>query len=227
MNAFVTDQNFEVRLRQAVSLAWQIFCRKVGGGLLPINKEASMQLQYAYILKQLLPLTLQHKGESADLELETSLKTSRGTNNVDVLLRGESAAGLVCIAIEMKCYRTYAASGGTRGAHDIFMKDVYEDLAVLEDYISLGHASRGVALVMNDLQRFVNPKVRSGKCWAYDISDGYTFPGGKIAVPIGGKNISIDLQRSYRFAWEKFGSMWFTEIEGARPSSSDGELQYN
>lgn len=107
------------------------------------------------------------------------------------------------------------------------MKDVYEDLAVLEDYICLGHASRGVALVMNDLQRFVNPKVRSGKCWAYDISDGYTFPGGEIAVPIGGKNISIDLQRSYRFTWEKFGSMWFTEIEGARPSASDGEFQYS
>lgn len=217
MSAFVTEQNFEVRLRQAVSLAWQIFSRKVGGGLIPINKEASMQLQYAYVLKQLLPLMLQHKGESADLELETGLKTRRGMNNVDVLVRGESAAGIVQIAIEMKCYRTFAASGGTRGAHDIFMKDVYEDLAVLEDYALLGHASRGVALVMNDLERFVNPKVKGGKCWAYDISDGYTFPGGRITVPIGGKDIAVELQKSYTFTWEKFGSMWFSEIEGVQP----------
>lgn len=210
----MTEQDFEVRLRQAVSLAWQIFSRKVGGGLIPINKEASMQLQYAYVLKQLLPLMLQHKGESADLELETGLKMSRGINNVDVLVRGESAAGIVQIAIEMKCYRTFAASGGTRGAHDIFMKDVYEDLAVLEDYIFLGHASRGVALIMSDLERFVNPKVKGGKCWAYDISDRYTFPGGRIDVPIGGKEVTVNLQKSYTFNWERFGSMWFSEIEG-------------
>lgn len=176
-----------------------------------------MQLQYAYVLKQLLPLMLQHKGESADLELETGLKTRQGMNNVDVLVRGESAAGVVQIAIEMKCYRTFAASGGTRGAHDIFMKDVYEDLAVLEDYALLGHASRGVALVMNDLERFVNPKVKGGKCWAYDISNGYTFPGGRITVPIGGKDIAVELQKSYTFTWEKFGSMWFSEIEGVQP----------
>ncbi|WP_322405514.1 hypothetical protein [Massilia luteola] len=179
-----------------------------------------MQLQYAYVLKQLLPLTLQHKGESADIELETGLRTSRGMNNVDVLVRGESEAGAVQIAIEMKCYRKFAASGGTRGAHDIFMKDVYEDLAVLEDYILLGHASRGVALVMNDLERFVSPKVKGGKCWAYDISHGYTFPGGKIAVPIGGKSVAVDLQKTYTFIWEKFGSMWFSEIEGAQPALS-------
>jgi hypothetical protein len=214
MSRFVTDIDFADRLRHAISLAWQIFSRKVGGGLIPINKEASMQLQYAYVLKQLLPLMLQHKNEKADLELEAGLKTSRGMNNVDILVRGESASGAIQIAIEMKCYRTFAASGGTRGAHDIFMKDVYEDLAVLEEYIFLNHASHGVALVMNDLERFVNPKVKGGKCWAYDISDGYTFPGGKICVPIGGKNVAVNLQKSYTFTWKKFGSMWFSEVEG-------------
>jgi hypothetical protein len=215
MSEFVTNDSFEVRLRQAITVAWHVFARKVGGGLIPINKEASMQLQYAYVLKQLLPLTLHHKGETAELELETGVKTSAGTNNIDILLRGTSASEEIRIAIEMKCYRTLAASGGTRGAHDIFMKDVYEDLAILEEYIALRHASRGVALVMNDLQRFVNPKMKSGKCWAYDISDGHTFPGGQISVPIGGKNVFVELRRSYTFNWAKFGSIWFSEIEGA------------
>jgi|GEM_PF-4669995 len=62
---FVTAETFEDRLRNAISVAWHVFARNVGGGLIPINKEASMQLQYAYILKQLLPLTLHHKEESA------------------------------------------------------------------------------------------------------------------------------------------------------------------
>ena len=214
MSEFVTEEAFERRLRKAISVAWHVFGRKVGGGLIPINKEASMQLQYAYLLKQLLPLTLHHVGESAELELETSVKTSSGTNNIDVLLLGKTPSQEIRIAIEMKCYRTYAASGGTRGAHDIFMKDVYEDLAILEEYVSLSHASRGVALVMNDLPRFVEPKVKSGKCWAYDISHGHTFPGGQLSVPVGGKSVHIELKNSYTFNWQKFGSLWFSEIEG-------------
>jgi hypothetical protein len=217
---FVTAETFEDRLRNVISVAWHVFARKVGGGLIPINKEASMQLQYAYILKQLLPLTLHHKEESAELELETGVKTKSGSNNIDVLLRAKSLSGEIRIAIEMKCYRAIAASGGNRGAHDIFMKDVYEDLHILEEYIELGHASRGVALVMNDLERFVYPRVKNGKCWAYDISHGYTFPGGQLSVPIGGKPVMVNLNKIYTFSWEKFGSLWFTEIEGVHASHS-------
>ncbi|HAL37696.1 MAG TPA: hypothetical protein DCP03_06100 [Polaromonas sp.] len=69
---------------------------------------------------------------------------------------------------------------------------------------------------MNDLQRFVNPKVKNGKCWAYDISHGDTFPGGQIAVPVGGKVVNINLQNTYTFNWSKFGNFWFLEVEGAR-----------
>jgi hypothetical protein len=169
MPDFVTDVPFESRLRKAVSAAWSVFARKTGGGLIPINKEASMQLQYAYVLKQLLPMTLQRPDESAELELELGVQTAAGPNNIDILVRGQSSSGESTIAIEMKCYRKLAASGGTRGAHDIFMKDVYEDLHALEQYVSQRIASRGVALVMNDLERFVNPTVIDPalKCWTH------------------------------------------------------------
>lgn len=215
MSEFITDSAFEGRLRKVISVAWEAFARKVGGGLIPINKEASMQLQYAYLLKQLLPMTLHHESESADLELETGVKVGSGSNNIDILLRAKDQGSEINIAIEMKCYRKFAASGGTRGAHDIFMKDVYEDLHILEKYVALRHASRGVALVMNDLERFVNPVVKVGKCWAYDTSHGYTFPGGKISVPVGGKPVAIDLKGTYTFNWTKFGSIWFMELERA------------
>lgn len=215
MTNFITAETHEARLRQAVSAAWAIFARKVGGGTIPINKEASMQLQYAYILRQLLPLTSQSRSEVADIELETGVRTTSGANEVDILLKGESAQGPSSIAIELKCYRTIASSGGPRGAHDIFMRDVYEDLAVLEDYVTLGIAQRGVALVMNDLERFVNPKVKSGKCWAYDISDGHSISGANLLVPVGGRDVSVQLNKSYEFSWSKHGAYWFMELEGA------------
>lgn len=173
-----------------------------------------MQLQYAYVLKQLLPLAIQRPDESAELELEPGVKTATGSNNIDLLVHGTSSSGETRIAVEMKCYRKRAASGGARGAHDIFMKDVYDDLQVLEQYVAQGIVSRGVALVMNDLERFVNPTVKSGKCWTYDTSQGHAFKGGHFTVPIGGKAVNIKLSLSYTFRWEKVGQFWFCELEG-------------
>lgn len=222
MAEFVVGQTLEGRLRQAVHVAWIAFARKVGGGVIPVNKEASMQLQYAYLLKQLLPLTFHSPNETADLELETGVRTRTGTNNIDILLKGEDPGGPTNIAIELKCYRSIAASGGSRGAHDIFMKDVYEDLHILEDYVAEGIADVGVALVMNDMKRFVYPTVKRGKCWDYDISHGNVFSGGQINTPIGGKSVNVSLKNRYEFIWSQFGDFWFAELEGRPPNRSPG-----
>ncbi|MDP1593910.1 MAG: hypothetical protein Q8L80_06690, partial [Gallionella sp.] len=84
MDEFIKEEAFELRLRGAVSFAWQVFARKVGGGLIPVNKEASMQLQFAYVLKQVIPLTLHNPDEAADIELETGVRTKSGPNNIDI-----------------------------------------------------------------------------------------------------------------------------------------------
>lgn len=214
MADFVTSESFDERMRNVVSAAWQIFARKVGAGLIPINKEASMQLQYAYILQQLLPLIIYSNTEAVELELETGVQARTGTKEIDILVKGVSPSGEHVIAIEMKCYRKIASSGGNRGAHDIFMKDVYQDLSLLEDYVSLGIAHRGIALVMNDLKLFVTPSVKRGKCWDYDISHGNAIDGASLITPIGGKKINIHLEKSYTFKWAEIGSMWFMELEG-------------
>ena len=74
-----------------------------------------------------------------------------------------------------------------RGATDIFMKDVYEDLAILERYVECGHANEGVALVMIDMERLLRPGNKAAKCWRYDISHGATFGALVLDTPIGGK----------------------------------------
>lgn len=214
MQQTIESDNFSIRLRKAISWAWSVFMRKAGNDLLPINKEASMQLQYAYILQQILPLIRYKDDENAEIELETGIDIEEGIKEVDLFLKGDSSSGQHNIAIEMKCYKTYAASGGLRGATDIFMKDVYEDLRLLEQYIESGHAHQGVSLVMNDLERLVNPKKKDAKCWAYDISNHTQIQNVHLTTPIGGKEISIHLKKAYTFSWEKHGPYWFMEIEG-------------
>lgn len=202
------------RMRGAVSLAWSLFTRKVGGSLLDINKEASMQLHFGYILQQILPLITFQPDEKLRLELEPSAKFDGGTCEMDVRLSGESNAGKHRIAVELKCYKTRASSGGMRGATDIFMKDVYEDLAILERYVECNHAEEGVALVMTDLGRLVHPKSKEAKCWDYDISHGAKFGPKRLATPIGGKDILIELKRKYALDWIQQGLFWFLEVQG-------------
>lgn len=215
--ASIESQDFADRMRVAISLGWGMFSRKVGTGLLPINKEASMQLQYAYVLQQLLPLITFHEEESFEIELETSAVVDKRTREIDLLFSGCSNDQEHKIAVEMKCYRTIASSGGQRGATDIFMKDVYFDLFLLERYVALGIASAGVSLVMNDMERLVNPKQKDAKCWRYDISQGAEFGPERFETPIGGKPVDFSLEKRYALNWKNFGAFWFLETEGIAP----------
>ncbi|QQD22951.1 hypothetical protein GJQ54_13890 [Oceanospirillaceae bacterium ASx5O] len=201
-------------MRAAVNLSWIMFSRKVGNGLIPINKEASMQLQYAYVLQQLLPLITFHENEIFEIELETGVQVNGKSREIDLLFTGEFGEQKHIIAIEMKCYRTLAASGGNRGATDIFMKDVYEDFYLLEQYVLSGIAQEGISLVMNDLPRLVNPKNKNAKCWDYDISNGATFGPINLTTPIGGKPVNISLEKAYSLNWVQYGSFWFMEAQG-------------
>ena len=106
-----------------------IFSKKVGAGVLSINKEASMQLHYAHILSQVLPLIILDANESAHVELETGVSVEGSYREIDLILLGCKGDDNHKISIEMKCYKTKASSGKNRGATDIFMKDVYIDLS--------------------------------------------------------------------------------------------------
>lgn len=131
-------------------------------------------------------------------------------------LRSKLAAerGAHAIAIEMKCYRTLAASGGKRGATDIFMKDVYEDLHLFEQYVAEGIVQEGVSLVMNDMERLVNPLRKEAKCWDYDISHDASFGPIQLITPIGGKEVNISLAKKYSLSWINYGDFWFLEAQG-------------
>ena len=212
MNRYPTD--FQDRMRQAISDAWEIFQNKVGNNYIVVNKEASMQLHYSYILNSLLPLYRFSNEESATIELETGVNLDDESKEIDLLLKCKKSDHNFNIAVEMKCYREYASSGGKRGATDIFMKDVYFDLELLERYCKHNIADIGIELVMNDLERMVNPKNKKAKCWDYDISNNTTFSNKHLTTPIGGKPVDIHLKKNYTISWKKNGEFWFSEIEG-------------
>jgi len=208
---FVFDrENINNRFNQVIKMAWEIFQCKVGNGLIDIYKEASMQLQFAYILQNLIPVFIYEEDEKVEIELEKTVKYNNKSCEVDIFVVIHKGNSDYKIAIEMKCYKKQASSGGNRGTTDIFMKDVYVDLEKLENYKSKGICQDTVLFVMTDLERLVCPKNRDAKCWDYDISNDFILSPKTLSTPIGGKeDISIKINNQYLFKWTKADKYYF------------------
>ena len=66
------------------------------------------------------------------------------------------------------------------------------------------------------MKRLVSPSSKNAKCWDYDISDGASFGPIQLNTPIGGKEININLTKSYTLNWIKYGGFWFLEAQGVQ-----------
>ena len=73
------------RVKTQIDICCESFSAKVGNGLISTNKEASMQLHFAYILKNSLDLVIHHKDESATIELGTGICIGEMSNNFNIL----------------------------------------------------------------------------------------------------------------------------------------------
>jgi len=202
------------RVRNIIDTCWESFSAKVGGGIISINKEASMQLQYAYILKNTIDLALHHSDEQINIELETSVLVAGRMRECDIVIELVKGVEKRFLPIEMKYYREYASSGGKRGASDIFMKDVHVDIELIESYQSQPFFIKGIVLVMTDLIRLVHPDSKTGKKWKYDISHGTIITGlQQFDTPIGGKQVAIKIKGNYNFYWNQVGGHYFLKLE--------------
>jgi hypothetical protein len=202
------------RVRGIINMCWNSFSAKVGGGLIEINKEASMQLHFAYILKNSIDLAVHHLDEFVTVELETGIPINGRLRECDIVIRMKKNSEVSFLPIEMKCYKEYASSGGKREAVDLFFCGVYEDLELLENYSQNTNYIEGIQLTMTDLRRIVHPNVRRGKYWAYDISDdAFIVNGINLNIPIGGIDVNITLNGSYQFNWVQVNNYYFLRLE--------------
>ncbi|CAA0260800.1 hypothetical protein [Tenacibaculum maritimum] len=202
------------RVKDVIDVCWDSFSAKVGSGLISINKEASMQLQFAYLLKSTIDLTIYNIDESVSIELETSIPVKGKIRVCDIVLKITKGDITFNLPIELKCYRNISSSSGKlRGAQDLFKYGVYEDLELIENYCN-ETTLQGIQLTMTDAINFPYPKYKKGKSWDYDISNGTNIINGiEINTPIGGKPKNIKLLKSYIFNWKEVGEFYFIKLE--------------
>jgi hypothetical protein len=202
------------RVNDIIKICWESFSAKIGCGLVEINKEASMQLNFAYLLKNTIDLAIHNEDEKITIELETTIPIKGRTKECDVVIKIEKGDTTNYLPIEMKCYKEKASSGGNRGALDIFFKDVYVDIELLESYSKEKNFLKGIMLVMTDLRRSVFPSIKKGKYWDYDISNGTIISGGVTKnTSIGGFDVNIKIDGYYCFEWKEYNNFYFLKLE--------------
>lgn len=203
------------RVNNIINACWESFSAKVGGGLIDINKEASMQLNFAYLLKNTIDLAIHHDDENIRIELETGIPVNGRLREADIIIEITKGDIIQNLPIEMKCYKTRASSGGLRGAHDLFRYGIYEDMQLLESYCNNLNYIQGIQLTMTDCRVFGFPDSTKGKSWDYNTSNRTAINNGiNLVTPIGGKEVSVTLTKSYLFNWTEINEFYFLMLRG-------------
>lgn len=205
-----------IRIHNIINTCWDSFSAKVGGGLIEINKEASMQLHFAYLLKNNLDLAIHHADEAIKVELETGINVNGRLREADIIISIIKGERIQKLPMELKCYKTYTSNGTPRGAHDLFRYGIYEDLQLLEAYTNNQDFIQGLQLTMTDCRVFGFPNSTKGKSWGYNTAnDNSIINGFNVSIPIAGNpNASITLTKNYQFNWIEINNFYFLKLQG-------------
>lgn len=195
------------RLTRAFDLAYECLRRKINGGRIVVETEASLQLQFASILKIVGELLEAERDEFFSIELEKPVshtkalfgKSGSDKAKIDVYCSYTNAATKEkqACAIEMKFFKRK----NQREPNNRY--DVFSDLHNLENYGDI--ADQCFLLVATDHPHYVDWSSYSKDTCDFDFRDGKSYVGGTLATyrtpkPYG---LPITLNNTYDFHWDR------------------------
>jgi len=212
------------RLIRTFDLAYECLRRKINGGRINVDNEASLQLQFASILKSVGELLEVERDEFFSIELEKSVSLEEGAfgksgskkAKIDVFFSFTNASTKesVSCAVEMKFFK----KKNHREPNNRY--DVFSDIKNLENYGDF--ADYCFLLVATDHEHYVNQELYSADTTDFDFRHGHAYQSGTPATyrtpnPYGDP---ITLSNSYAFHWDTAaGGLHFLKlpVEPCRP----------
>lgn len=193
------------RLNRTFSLAFECLQQKINGGRVSIENEASLQLQFAAILKSVGELFENYRDEIFSIELEKPVSLSgatfgkSGSNKakIDIFFKYTrvSTGETHSCAIELK----YFKKKNHREPNNRY--DVFDDIRNLENYGAFADCC--FMVVATDHDHYVSQETYSPDTGDFDFRNDKTYSAGKIASyrtaePYGPP---IKLAGNYSFKW--------------------------
>ncbi len=205
------------RLHQAFDMTYKCLRQKINGGCIRVESEASLQLQFAAILKSVGELLEIDRREHFSIELEKPVKHTAGVfgksgstkakidiyyayTNMDT---GESTS----CAIEMKFFKKM----NHREPNNRY--DVFADLHNLENYAAF--ADSCFMVIATDHDHYVSQTTYSKDTGDFDFRNGRKYHAGtemsyRTPKPHGQP---ITLANSYAFKWDRAaGGLHFLKL---------------
>ncbi|MBU1284169.1 MAG: hypothetical protein KJ884_06000 [Gammaproteobacteria bacterium] len=197
--------NHEERIKQIVEIAYDRLCGKITGQRIDVSNEASLQLQFASILKTIGELYEETPDERFNIELEKSVilsgrafvksKTEKAKIDIWFSLENVKSGEKHSCAIELKYFKKI----NHREPNNRY--DVFKDIHNLECYGSFVDA--GFLLVATDHPHYINQEVYSQDTKDFDFREGRGYIGGtelayRTKKPYGPP---ITLKGKYNFSW--------------------------
>ena len=205
------------RLVRVFELAYECLRRKINGGRIRVENEASLQLQFAAILKLVGELLEVERDEFFTIELEKPVtlsgrsfgKSGSTKAKIDIYFSytNASTGAVRSCAVEMKFFKKL----NHREPNN--RRDVFADIHNLESY---GHvADQCFMVVGTDHDHYVSQAQYSADTCDFDFREGAKYSAGTAATYRTSKGYGspITLRGSYSFTWDQTsGGLHFLRV---------------
>lgn len=195
------------RLIRTFELAYECLRQRIKGGRICVKNEASLQLQFGSIIKEVGELLVWDAEELFTIELEKPValaagkfgKSNSNKAKIDIYFtfHNKSAAKSHSCAIELKFFKRV----NHREPNNRY--DVFSDISNLERYGNV--AEHCYLVVATDHEHYVNQDSYSSDTADFDFRDGANYEAGKrleyrTSSPYGAP---IVLSGAYTFSWDQ------------------------
>jgi hypothetical protein len=208
---------YDDRLTRVFDLAYECLRRKINGGRIRVENEASLQLQFAAILKSVGELLEVERDEFFSIELEKPITLPQGAftksgsskAKIDILFSFTNVATKTVrsCAVEMKFFKRL----NHREPNNRY--DVFADIHNLENYGDI--AELCFMVVGTDHDHYVSQAEYSEATGQFDFREGRNYLSGTTTTyrTVSPYGAPITLRGSYAFSWDQTaGGLHFLRV---------------
>ena len=215
---YLDDMNYKDLIKVIIEDSYNILLAQISKGRLIIDNEASLQLQFSYILKVIGELHQFSPDDLFSIKLETPFlsdvelaKSKSKKAKIDITVSMENRLqkeSKVSCAIELK----YFHKANHREPNNRY--DAFNDLLNLEEYVYSNQYTFGVFILGTDHLHYVNQNIYSENTSDFDMRDDKTYKAGslleyKTTNPYGPV---IQLKDDYVFKWDHINQKYFLKL---------------
>lgn len=192
------------RLEKVIDISYSILRNKIACGNITVHNEASFQMQFGVILKQVGQLYEFADADKFSIELETvkeieaSTKSANGSARCDISLSLSDGANTASAIIELKYFKYDKAQETVASNRFAILLDIEN----LEHYKARDARLMCYEILFTNNKNYASSKTAAGIKLSPSITQSFTYRGK-----------TVNLQSSYITEWDMYENHYFMKVK--------------